>query len=48
MKFETLMLKSLFTACMLMCLLTVASMVTAHSPTPTVTVGPITVVSVAS
>lgn len=36
MKFESLMLKSLFTACMLVCVLTMGAMLTAKTTVPNV------------
>ncbi|GAB2583581.1 hypothetical protein ISP15_17130 [Dyella jejuensis] len=33
MKFETLMLHSLFAACLLVCMLTFGAMLTSHAPT---------------
>lgn len=36
MKYENLMLKGLFTACLLVCLLTLGSMLTTHANSPTV------------
>jgi hypothetical protein len=38
MKLETLLLKSLFTACLLVCVLTLGSMLTAKTPVSTASV----------
>jgi hypothetical protein len=38
MKFETLMLHSLFAACLLVCVLTLGAMLTTHTPVPSVAV----------
>ena len=38
MKFETLMLHSLFAACLLVCVLTLGAMLTTHAPVPSVAV----------
>jgi hypothetical protein len=42
MKFETLMLHSLFAACLLICVLTVGSMLTAKQPLPNVATAHVT------
>jgi hypothetical protein len=48
MKFETLMLKSLFTACMLVCVLTLGAMLTTKVNVPTVVASHAAAASVAN
>jgi hypothetical protein len=48
MKFETLMLKSLFTACILVCLLTLGAMLTSHTPVPHVAASHVPVAAIAN
>jgi hypothetical protein len=40
MKLEALLLKALFSACLLICVLTMGNMLTAHAPVPAVAGSP--------